>query len=168
MGLKRLDFREYLREAINMAQGRGAVGFRDAGALWYVHHHITDRKAWDDHVTSKIINTSTLATPSETQGLFEKGYGCAMTCFLGEKDAMCLWSTPTDATKEDYQGVVNRFTNGGSINSVHKIDTANSAGLTNISKDQWAQDMHSFAKAKAKAAPEVQADEGASQPILTQ
>jgi hypothetical protein len=168
MGLQRLTFREYLREFINMAQGRGTVGFRDAPAVWYVHHHVTDKDAWDNVSGGIIANGSKLATPSEMQGGFEEGYGGAMTCFLGEKDAMCLWSTPEDVTQEEYKAVVDRFTNGSAINSPHRIDPNASVGFANISCDQWSQDMHAFAKAQTKTASEVPAEEGASQPIFTQ
>ena len=169
MGLQRLTFREYLRECINLAQGRGAVGFRDAGALWYVHHHVSDKEAWDNVSAGIVEAGSKLATPSEMQGNFEEGYGGAMTCFLGDKDAMCLWSAPEDATPEQYKAVVDRFTNGAAVNSIHRIDPAMSLGLANISCDQWAQDMHSFAKAEAKTAWDAQAaTEGVSKPIFSQ
>lgn len=168
MGLQRLTFREYCRECINMAQGRGTVGFRDADALWYVHHHIADKEAWNN-VTAGIVDAgSKLATPSEMQGNFEKGYGGAMTCFLGEKDAMCLWSAPKDATQEEYKAVVDRFTNGTANNAPHRIEPSMSSGLANISCDQWSQDMHAFSKAEAKKALGAQATEGVSQPIFTQ
>ena len=169
MGLQRLTFREYLREAINLAQGRGTVGFRDADALWYVHHHITDQEAWNENTAGAMIaGGSKLATPSEMQGLFEEGYGGAMTCFLGEKDAMCLWTAPKDATQEEYKAVVDRFTNGAAINAPHRIEPSMSGGLANISCDQWAQDMHAFAKAEAKTAADVQAAEEVSQAIFSQ
>ena len=169
MGLERLTFREYLRESINMAQGRGAVGFRDADALWYVHHHITNEDVWNENMAGIVAAGSKLATPSEMQGSFEDGYGGAMTVFLGKKDAMCLWIAPKDATKEEYKAVVDRFTNGAATNSPHRIDPGNSIGLANISCDQWAMDMHAFAKAEAKTVPgDAQAAEIASQPVFTQ
>jgi len=167
MGLDRLTFREYLRETINMAQGRGSVGFLDGPALWYVHHAITDGEAWNNNTGAIIASKPT--TPSDMQGSFEKGYGGSMTCFLGEKDACCLWSAPKDATKEEYKAVVDRFTQGAAANTPYLIDPTSSVGMANISMDAWSQAMFAFVKNAEKASGGgAQTTEGASEPVFTQ
>ena len=106
IGIKKLDFRGYVRDFINVAQGRTATGYLDAPMLWLEHHHITGPENWKTF-TREIVDyiNKKCNTPSDCINMFTKGYACPLTLSLGEMDAVCLGSSPAATTKEEYQQV---------------------------------------------------------------
>ncbi|EED96591.1 predicted protein [Thalassiosira pseudonana CCMP1335] len=148
LNLKKLDFRGYLRDFINTAQGRNSPGFLDASMLWMCHHHVTDASKWDG-VSERLIKTinEKCTTPSDCKTLFNPGCGSPLTLFFsGGSDAVCFEATPAGYKMEDLQKDVDEWTNGSAINTLYPINDGESLNVMNLSLDHWCQDAFAWAK----------------------
>lgn len=148
MGLQNVSGEAWAKDMIALAKSGKTIGSADCGDLYYVHHNINDKAAWDKMFSEKVTSLkgkSTSKDITETWQVGEGVKGCVWVG-LGDTDACCLWSMPKGTSVSDFKAMIDKSTGPSATNVPMKISEGNCMGSRVIHSDFYAQEVIAYAE----------------------
>jgi hypothetical protein len=147
MGLENLSSETYTKDMVKLVNEGSTSGFSGDGELFFVHHHIPDKEAWDAVFAEKAELVKGKSTADDITEAWQVGDGVkgVMWCGLGDKDAVCMWSMPKGSTESDFQAMIDKFCGHVGKNVGFKIEPSTAIGSRLVHPDFYAQDAIAYA-----------------------
>ena len=147
MGLQNLNNETYINDLMKMAKEGSVYGFADNGELFFVHHNILSKEAWDETFKERVGAVKGKSSTKELVEAWEVGEGVkpVMWSALVDEDAICMWSVPTGWTDSDFQAMIDKFCGEAARNDVFKIQGSTCSGSRLLHPDFYTQDVIAYA-----------------------
>lgn len=147
MGLQNLNYEMYIKDTMKLTKEGSVYGFADDGELFFVHHNILNKEAWDGCFAEKLGAAKGKSTTMEITEAWEVGDGVkgVVWCGLSDEHAMCLWSMPKGSNDSDFQDMIDKFCGEVARNDVFKIEPNTCVGGRVLHPDFYTQEAVAYA-----------------------